>query len=197
MNQNNSDKKPNNPLENFDMAYSRERKLQEEFEKIEIAYSKTAEKYKDYAECLEFAHYLKTIEKVFAEAKTRNWDADKVKDSLIEVRIKILSEETSINESVLQSIHDDFKKMGTDIGKINEAAQRLLDKYKEEKECSEFILYIQYILINFSSFKEGELNMTDMKDRLVSARMQVLSSDGKPDLKTLETIYKEFKDLLS
>lgn len=195
MNQNNfSQQKPVNPLENFDAVYERERNLQREFERIELAYAKTAEKYKDYSDCLEFAHYIKTIEKIFTEARIRKWGSEKVKDVLIQSKIKIISQESSIDEDVLKMIYADFKKTGTNIGKINEVIEVLSRKYEDQEECVEFISYIGNILINFSDFKEQNLDLDDMRSRLIQARMKVLSSDGEPDLKTLEDIYKEFKE---
>ena len=181
-----------NPFENFEMAYGREREVQEELERIEQAYAKVVEHYKDYADCVAFATYLKTIEKIFTEAKKRNWDTRQVKSSLIEAKIDIVSRETGIGKDVLKSIYDDFRLTGVSIGQIRETTEKLRKKYRDNPECVDFILYMEYVLINLSEFQGGKPNLDQVKEGLLRARMQVLSSDGSPEISTLERIYKEF-----
>ncbi len=183
-------------FENFDAIYKKERELGSQMEKIEIAYVKTVEKYGEYAECKAFVEYLRTIEKVFTEAKFRNWDAEKDKDELIRSKIKIMSSAGSIGEDVLNSIYDDFKKAGSDVNKIYNIVNILLEKYENDSACKEFILYIQYLFINFQNAERENVGMDELKERLIKARMETLSSSGDLDLITLESIYKEFKALL-
>ena len=185
-----------NQFENFDQGYEMEFKLQAELEKVEIAYVKTVEKYGEYQDCKSFVEYLRTIEKVFLEAKMRNWDAETNKNELIKAKIKSLSDAKAVSADVLSSIYDDFKKAGSDVNKIYEIVNKLLEKYKDNSECKEFILYIQYLYINFQNAEEESLSMDELKERLVRARMEVLASDGHPELITLENIYNDFKDLL-
>lgn len=185
-----------NECENFDAIYKNERELGSEMEKIEIAYVKTVEKYGEYADCKAFIEYLRTIEKVFTEAKFRNWDAEKDKNELISSKIKIMSSEGSVSEDVLNSIYEDFRKTGTDVNKIYEIVNALLEKYKDDSGCKEFILYVQYLFINFQNAEREKIGMDELKERLVKARMKVLSSGGNPDLMTLENIYGEFKKMI-
>ena len=185
-----------NPKENFDAAYKKELEFQKQLERVELSYNKVVENYKDYKECMMFADYLRMIEKVFLEAKYRNWNAEEVKESLIESRIEILASGGSIDKTVLQSIYEDFKKTGITIQKIEEAVKSLLEKHEDTPDAIEFILYLQYIFINFYESQAEKLTLDDLKERLIKTRMEVLSSDGKPNLVTLEKIYEEFKDLL-
>lgn len=191
-----------NGNENFDAAYKKmmeagfETRLKSQMEKIELAYARTLEKYGEYTDCKSFVEYLRTIEKVFTEAKFRSWDADKSKDELIKSKIKIMSEISPVGESTLVSIYDDFKKAGTDIGKIYEIINILLEKYQDNSDCKEFILYVQYLFINFHNAQQESMSMDDLKEKLVRARMDVLVSDGDPDLLLLENIYSEFKELM-
>jgi hypothetical protein len=186
-----------NPQENFEAVFEKERKLQEGLEKIEVAYVKTVEKYGEYSDCKSFAEFLRTIEKIFLEAKFRNWDGEKSKDELIKAKMKMMAESSSIGEDILLSIYNDFKKSGVTIAKIYEIVAELLKKYGEHSECGELILYIQYLFINFNDAEEKRVSVDDLKDRLIRARMDVLSSDGDPNLVMLENIYKEFKILLN
>ena len=195
-NNNNGDELQENHVENFDAVYRRETELHQELEKVEIAYVKTVEKYGEYGECKSFLEYLRTIEKVFMEAKFRNWDAERNKDELIKTKIKMIAEASSVSEDVLNSIYADFKKSGATVSKIYEIVNQLLEKYGENPECAELILYIQYLCINFDEAEKEKFSMEELQDRLVRARMEVLSSDGNPELVTLENIYREFKDLL-
>jgi len=195
-NNGNGDEPKENHIENFDAAYSREMELHQELEKVEIAYVKTVEKYGEYGECKSFLEYLRTIEKVFMEAKFRNWDAERNKDELIKTKIKMIAEASSVSEDVLNAIYADFKKSGATVSKIYEIVNQLIEKYGENPECAELILYIQYLFINFDEAEKEKFSIEELKDRLVRARMEVLSSDGDPELKTLENIYREFKSLL-
>lgn len=183
-------------FENFDAIYRRERELGCEMEKIEIAYVKTVEKYGEYSDCKAFVEYLRTIEKVFTEAKFRNWDAEKDKQELIKSKIKILASTGTVEEDVLNSINDDFRRVGNDVDKIYEIVNALLEKYKDDSGCKEFILYVQYLFINFQNAEREKIGTDDLKERLVRARMEVLSGSGDPDLITLEAIYKEFRGMI-
>ncbi|MFZ5982632.1 MAG: hypothetical protein ACOYS2_03640 [Patescibacteria group bacterium] len=185
-----------NPFENFEAAYMRERETQEELERIEMAYAKTVERYKDYADCVAFASYIKTIEKVFAEAKKRNWDTERIKNSLIEAKIDIVSRETGIGKDVLRSIYDDFRSAGASISRIREVVEMMVEKYRENPECVEFVLFLENVLTNFGQLQGEKMELDQIKERLIRARMQVISSDGKPELSTLEGIYREFMDEL-
>jgi hypothetical protein len=187
--------KKENEIENFDLAYQKQIELHQEMEKIEIAYVKMVEKYGEYQDCKAFAEYLRTIEKVFTEAKFNHWDAEKNKDELIKAKITILAKAGPIREDVLQSIYDDFKKSGATLDKIYEIVNKLLEKYGNDQGCSEFILYLQYLFINFQEASREKLTHDQLEERLIKARMEVLASDGKPKLSTLENIYREFKEL--
>ncbi|MFA5993743.1 MAG: hypothetical protein WC823_02160 [Parcubacteria group bacterium] len=188
--------------ENFDTAYARmmeagrEKQLNTQMEKIELAYVRVAEKYGEYADCKSFVEYLRTMEKVFTEAKFRNWDADRSKEELIRSKIKIMASISPVGEDTLNSIYRDFKQAGDDIGKIYDIINDLLERYQEDDACKEFILYMQYLFINFQNGQRETADMSVLKERLIRARMEVVASDGNPELITLENIYKEFKSLL-
>ncbi len=185
-----------NPKENFDAVYKEELELQKQLERVELSYNKVVENYKGYKECRVFADYLRMIEKVFIEAEHRNWNAEKVKEALIESRIEILASQGGVDKTVLESIYEEFRKTGVTIQKIEEAVKELLKKYEDTPDAVEFILYLQYIFVNFYESQSEELTLNELKERLVKTRMEVLSSDGKPNLVTLEKIYEEFKGLL-
>lgn len=182
--------------DSFDAAYEKEFKLQAELEKVEIAYVKTVEKYDKYADCRSFVEYLRTIEKVFTEAKLRNWDAETNKQELIKAKIQALAEAKVVSEEVLNSIYSDFQKAGSDISRIYTVVNRLLEKYAEDAGCKEFILYVQYLYVNFQNAEKESLSMDELKERLVHAHMEVLASDGHTQLAKLEKIYADFKKLL-
>ena len=185
-----------NKKENFDAMYARELEVQQELEKVEVAYVKTIERYGDYSDLKNFIEYLKSMEKFFLENKLRNHSFEISKEEMIKIRIEMLSSTCEVGEDVLNEIHNYFKRAGQDVNKIYAIAAELLEKYKDESECQDFIAYVQDIFINFLNAEKEHLSMEDLKDRLVRARMEVLSSKGDPDLLTLEKIYKEFKGLL-
>jgi hypothetical protein len=183
--------------ENFDALYAHELEVQRELEKVEVAYVKTVERYGEYSILKSFVEYLKGMEKFFMENKLRNHSFEISKDEMIKNRIKMLASTCGVGEEVLNAIHRYFKKAGQNVDKIYEIARELTERYKNEPDCQDFILYVQDILVNFLNAEREHLSMDDLQDRLVRARMEVLSSKGDPDLLTLEKIYKEFKGLLS
>lgn len=186
-----------NTFENFDAMYMRELELQRELEKVEVAYVKTVEKYGEYADLKSFAEYLCTMEKLFMEDKFRHHGLAQSKDEMIKLRIKLLAKNSSLGEDVMNAIYAYFRKTGQTVDKIFEITAELLEKYKDDADCSDFILYVRDIFVNFFNAEHEHLSMDELKERLIKARMEVLSSKGNPDLLTLENIYKEFRGLLT
>lgn len=186
----------NNQFENFDAMYMRELELQRELEKVEVAYVKTVERYGEYSDLKSFAEYLRTMEKLFMEDKFRHRGLEQSKDEMIKLRIKLLAKNSSLGEDVMNAIYVYFRKTGQTVDKIYEISSELLEKYKEDPECSDFITYVRDVFINFFNAEKEQLSLDELKERLIKARMEVLSSNGDPDLLTLEKIYKEFRGLL-
>ncbi|HPN96895.1 MAG TPA: hypothetical protein PLK35_03965 [Candidatus Moranbacteria bacterium] len=186
----------NNTEENFDVVYQREIEIHKKLQNIEIAYAKTVDKYRNHENCLAFLDYLKTTEKVFAEAKMRKWNAEKTKNELIEIEISILSSRSNLPKDFFKSIYEDFLENNKLIGEISEAIQRLLKKYADQPECCEFINYVEAVFIGFENIKRGDASIIDLKSDLIKAKMQVLSCDGDPELKLLEEIYDDFQKLI-
>ncbi|HCP08589.1 MAG TPA: hypothetical protein DIT25_02205 [Candidatus Moranbacteria bacterium] len=185
-----------NKFENFDAIYARELEVQRDLEKIEVAYVKTVEKYGEYSDLKSFAEYLRTMEKLFQESKFRNRGFEQSRDEMIQLRIKLLAKNSAMDEDVLNAIHAYFKQVGHTAEKIYAASEELLEKYKDDPGCREFILYIRDIFINFFNAEREQISMDELKNRLIKARMEALSGKGDPDLLTLENIYKEFNVLL-
>ncbi len=183
--------------ESFEIAYAKNRKVYKELENLELAYVKIKEKYENQKECLSFLEYVKTLEKVFTEAKIRNWNAEQSKKELIKVEIKHLAQASSVDIEIFEDLYDSFQKTYVSIGKIVKTQEELSQKHQGCLDCLEFINYVAYLYINFNELQKGEISMEDLKTKLISARMDVLSSDGTPSLIVLENIYKEFKQILT
>lgn len=182
---------------NFEIPSSVETKISREIEKIEMAHAKLAVKYEGHADCLAFVDFLKTTERVFAEAKYRNWSTGKSKEELVKLEIGLVSERSGLSSDMLNSINDDFKNNCVSVGKICDIADQLLEKYKNEEDCFEFILYLKDVYIGVHNVRRNQMEMMDLKTGLIQARMQALSSDGNPQFKLLEDIYSEFKNNLA
>lgn len=189
--------KKENEIENFDAVFRHGLELQRHLEKIEVAYIRTVERYGEYSDLKSFAEYLRTIEKMFTENSFRNKSFEQSKDELIKIRIKMLAKNSAMDEDVLNMIYGYFQKAGQSVDKIYEIANELLEKHKEDNDCIDFITYIRDIFVNFLNAEKEHISAEELKDRLVKARMEVLSTSGNPDLKTLENIYQEFKGLLN
>lgn len=184
-----------NPFE-FGLAKEKPRnidiELQKEMEKIEWAYARMMEQYGRYEGCKDFIEYLRTMEKVFAESKMRNWNADICKDELIRIKISLLASQSQLPQHVFQTIYNDFISTNKQINDVYSVSSSLLEKY-ENSDCREFIKYIEYVIVHYT---ENNKNMEEIIAGLIRARMLVLSSDGNPELVILEKIYKEFNKLL-
>lgn len=192
-----NEKKKENEKESFEIAYAKNRKVYKELENLELAYVKIKEKYENQKECLSFLDYVKTLEKVFTEAKIRDWNAEESKNELIKEEIRHLAQASSVDEEIFEDLYDSFQKTYVSIGKIVKTQEKLSQKHQDCLDCLEFINYVAYLYINFNELKKGEISVEDLKSKLISARMDVLSSDGTPSLLALEGIYKEFRQMLT
>jgi len=115
---------------------------------------------------------------------------------LIKIEIDLASKKSNLPVEFFNAINDGFKKNCASIGQICDAAGQLIEKYKDNKDCCEFIQYIRDIYVGFDDVRRGGIEMIDLKSNLVKAKMQVLSSDGEPEYKILEEIYQEFRNLI-
>lgn len=183
--------------ENFEAGYARQLELYKEFERIEVAYAKIKDKYKAYDECQAFIDYIRSMEKVFAEARAENWNADKSKDEIIMSEITLLAQRSRLDENVFRSIYDDFKKANASVAKVYDAISDLKEKHKDCPDCLELISYIEYVFIIFSESRTGTEGLEAVKRGLIQAKINVLSADGHPEMKMLENIYHDFRNLIS
>ena len=181
---------------NFEMSSPLEMQISREMEKIELAHAKMVERFEGQVDCLAFVDYLKTTEKIFTEAKYRKWDAEKSKEKLVKIEIDIISQKSKLPAEFFSAINDAFKRSCISIGKICDITDQMLEKYKDNKDCCEFIQYLSGIYVNFDNIRRGGMEIIDLKNSLARAKMQVLSSDGEPEYKMLEGVYQEFRTLL-
>ncbi|MCX6765651.1 MAG: hypothetical protein NT136_01675 [Candidatus Moranbacteria bacterium] len=183
--------------ENLSSQYEKEVRMQKEIEKIELISTKLKEKYSPYQELVEFVDYLRSAEEVFIEARVKSWSDDQTKEDLIKKEIYLMSLETGVDDKVFRAIYDDFHSLYASIGQVYSVTEKLLEKYKDCKECQEFIHYLGDISLIFLEAEKEGLALNEAKERLFKARMKVLSVDGQPELGVLEKIYEEFKKELN
>lgn len=183
---------PFSSLENFANPYEKEELLQKELEKIEVVSMKLKERYKGYKDLVEFVDYLRSSEEIFLMSKAKRWNAEQLKEELIKNELHLTSVNTGVDESVFQDIHNDFKSVALNVGKLYQVADELLKKYSDD-QYREFILYLRDISLIFVKFQEEKIDIDNARDRLFRVRMKVLSADGNPELGALEKIYEEFR----
>lgn len=181
------------PIENFPDHYNKTIRLQRELEKVEVVSAKLKEKYKSFGELATFVEYLRATEVVFMEAKSQSWNDDQIKSELIKNEIYMMSLDTGVDEKVFRDIHDDFQALCLGADQVYAVAEKLLEKYKDCRECQNFIYYLRDISLVFVEFRKEGMGLDEAKERLFKARMKVLSVDGQPELSLLEKIYGEFK----
>ena len=195
--------------ESLKVSAELEKRVAEEKVKIEEAHIKIWGEYGKYENLRGFIHYITALEKVFAEAKIRNWDAQQSKEAIINVEIGLVAEESGIPADTFKKIYDDFKEAvekgqivedeesgysgsaSSRSDRIRKAASFLLEKNKDNKGCIKFIKFVERVLIGFRDSSVEE-DLDEIKEDLIRAEMGFLSSDGDPALKRLEEIYSEF-----
>lgn len=183
-------------MKNFDAQYEKEASLAREMEKIDNVAAKLKEKYNSYKELVDFINYLQSTESVFMEAKIRNWSDDQTKDALIRSEIYLMSVNLGVDQSVFNSIYDDFKSLCVEIGAVYEIAEKLKEEYADCVECVSFIEYLRDVTVIFHKAREEKEDASRTKEEIFGTRMNALSADGQPELNVLEKIYTEFKAAL-
>lgn len=180
-------------FENFTEAYTKEKILQLELEKVEIVSLKLHNEYKDYQELVAFIDYLRSSESIFLMSRAGSWTGEKLKEELIKNELHMASLNAGINEKVFNMIYNDYKVLTKNVGAVYHVAEELLEKFKDHPECKEFIHYLRDITIVFIEVEKEGISFDEAKDRLFKTRMRAISADGKQEIRVLENIYEEFK----
>lgn len=183
-------------IERFDAQYEKETNLAREIEKIDNVAAKLKEKYNNYKELIDFISYLQSAESVFMEAKIRHLSDDQAKDALIRSEIYLMSINLGVDQSVFNSIYDDFESLCGEISAVYEIAEKLKEKNADCVECGSFIEYLRDVTVIFHKAREDKKDASQTKEEIFGTRMKALSADGRPELNTLEKIYAEFKEAL-
>lgn len=170
------------------------KKPEEELEKIGLAASKLKEKYGEYESMKAFIDYLAGVERIFALAKIEKWKAGEIKKSFIEAESYLMALDSAIDEDIFNRIKDDFQAAYQALDLIRSVAAKLIAEHSQCKDCVEFIEYMRDSLISLSDVTD--LNIDEKKEQILRAKMVLVCSDGEPDIKELEKIYVNFKDLL-
>jgi hypothetical protein len=190
--------------ETFDAHYKKLISAQERLERVNIVTETLKKRYEDYQETREFVDFLKSIEEVFAHAEKELWSVERTQDELIKSEIYLLSRQTGVEEDIFAKIYDEFKDASHNVEKIQDIANRLMEKYATEdeahaKECHDFIMYVRDSLLVFAhaiSGKEAFDEITEAKEQIIHLRMESMAADNKPPLNILQNIYSEFKQAL-
>lgn len=188
---------PENSVENFESQFEKELHLQKELEKVELTAMKLKEKYSEYRELASFIDYLKGTEQIFIMATVRNWTGEQLKKELINLDIGMVSLNSGLDEDIFGVIRGDFQNTYISISQIHSISQKLIDEYKDCKECLEFITYLRDISIVLFDSRNKKGSMDEIKNKVFEARMKVLSAGEEDSLKKLEDIYGEFKKELN
>lgn len=173
-----------------------EAKLNQEFEKIDIVALKLAKKYGEYESLNSFIVYLASMEKVFTRSRVYSSDIMTTKDEIIKMEIHLFSEDTGLDEDMLNGIRSDFSLVYLTISQVYTVAEKLIKKFSDIKGCLEFITSLRDISIIFIEAHENHFTISEIQDRIYRSRMRTLSADGNPDPILLERIYTEFKNEL-
>ena len=196
------DPKKTSTEKTFD-EYFRQRMMsaKNSLERINIVCEKLKRKYEHYEETKEFIDYLKSVESVFINAENGSWSIEKTQDELIKAEIYLMSQSTGIDEDIFKSIYDEFVATNKDIAKIQEIADKLIEKYSniedcfECEDCKKFIIYVKDALLVFAKSLSGDEQfdeLVEVKEEVIKMQMQRMAEDDRPPLQILQEIYIDF-----
>ena len=177
----------------------------DKMKRIDIVYEQLKHKYADYEATQSFMEYLRSVEKVFAQAEKEKWSVEKTEDEMINGEIYIMSQMTGIDEGIFRKIYESFQQASHDVEKIQIIASELLEKYSniedcfECEDCKEFIAYVRESLFVFAKTFTGDENFDEIgevKEQLIAVQMKTMAIDGKPPLEILQDIYSDFMTAL-
>ena len=168
--------------------------IHEKIERTEIIASKLKDRYSSYENTCLFVDYLRATYEIFARAENEKWSAEKTKIEMIEGEIYLMSLQSGVDEKIFKEIYNEFKDMSVSAERVQVIAKKLTEKYKDrhDKFVREFIIYIRDYLLIFSKDWEIEGSLTDIKEKIIRARMRVLTETCSPNSRILENIYEEF-----
>jgi|GEM_PF-2015980 len=171
--------------------------LEFRLKKIEKIAKRLEQKYSSYNEFITFIHYVKATEKLFLQASYEKDGLEHYKKTLIENDIFNVASTLSIDSAILHDIYKEFQLAQIEGYSVHEIAEKLLQKYGECSECKAFIVYVRDIYATlFADPQENFLKERLSQEKIIQAKIRVLSYDGAPKQEDLETIYEEFCDEL-
>ncbi len=185
----------------FDEYYNETIVTNEKMKIVDIAYEKIKHKYEGYDQTEAFIEYLRSVEKVFAQAETDKWSVEKTQDEMIRGEIYIISQTTGIDEEIFNKIYEEFQEVSGDVEKIHDVANKLIEKYSNIKDCFEcedcrnFIVYVKEALFVFSKTMDGDENfdeLSEVKMQLIRIQMKQMAIDDRPPIEILQDIYDDF-----
>ncbi len=172
--------------------------IQERIERTEVIASKLKDKYSSYENTCLFVDYLRATYEIFARAESEKWSAEKTKKEMIEGEIYLMSLQSGIDERIFKGIYNEFQDMNDSAERIQIIAKKLIEKYKDRYGdfVEEFITYIKDYLLIFSKSWQGEESLANVREKIVRARIKVLTDTCNSKSRILENIYEEFLLLL-
>jgi hypothetical protein len=172
--------------------------VREARDRIEKAGDILLKKYGKFEDCRVFIEYICRMESFFAIAEINNWQTEDTKRDMMDIEFGFFAQKTHFGRNILDEIYSEFKFKHSSINQIEEAGDRLIEKYKNlnEEEYEDYCEFIKYLMdICEFSLKAGnpDFNLDEDRKRLVTEKISQLTSDGTPKPKELEEIYQEFQ----
>lgn len=189
-----------------------EKMLEEKSKKIDFVADGLKEKYKTYNELRGFVDYLRGMEKLFIRVneKEDQADSDKIKEIIIKNEISRFAmdfngenEDSKELETLFGEIWYDFESLcdnlhydSESVEKIKEFSKELKERHTDHPECGEFIEYMQNVSLVFLARKGTDINVKEIRENLLSKKMEELSADGDPEINKLKEIRDDFEKAL-
>ena len=185
------------PQENLDEVFREQQSYEQQHRRIQEVAAQLKEKYKQYDETCAFIDFLCSLEGIFLDATQQHWGAAQLHRALVDGEVYLMSQNSGIDEKVFRAILEEFDERATSSKQVQNAAQKLMEKYHDCKPCCVFITYIRDMSIAFVQDTEyAAVSFHARKEELIRARMETIMQQQEVTRETLEEIYKEFTTLV-
>ena len=173
--------------------FERSIQAEKELDKINIVEKKLIDRYKEYEELKSFIVYLSAMERIFTRSRIFESTQVMIKEELIKTETYLFSQAVALDESILYSIKDEFSSIYLTISQICDIAEKLLQKFADNKDCQDFIKSLRDTSLVFLEAREKNFSINEIQEKICRSKMNNLSADGDPEPAVLEQIYAEFK----
>jgi len=170
--------------------------VSERMKRIEVAVERLGKHYEEYEDIVKFVRYLGATERFFLQTEQEGELLEETKQSIIESDMRSVSESLGLQADFFETIQREFKLYQSDTSTLYKIADELSQKHADCEECVKFIYYVRDMYAMLLDTAEREQEPVFLKEKVIKAHMEIICSDGSPELSELQNVYREFCERL-